>query len=103
MIKKDENLSKAKAYLESHFKGQSITLGEQDHLLTDRPEAFFYTFQVENRYFLAVVRAMVEEETVFPVLEGESIAEKMTQNAGAWVVIEKAATGKGNRVTIHPH
>lgn len=100
MSKKDENLKMVQAYFESEFPDQKVISGEREGFAADRPNLLFYTFQVGDRYFLAVVRAVIEEETVFPVLEGEKIAEKMKNNPDAYVVMEKGPTGKGNTLRI---
>ncbi len=102
MPKEEQNLKTVLAYLEDHFAAQKIVLGKQEALVEDRPDERFYTFQAGKQYFLAIVRAMILEETVFPVLEGERIAEKMKHNAGAWVVLDKGAFGKGNEIKYVP-
>jgi hypothetical protein len=43
---------------------------------------------------------MVEEETVFPVLEGKKIADEMRRHPNAYVVMEKATAGKGTEIKI---
>ncbi len=100
MSKKDENLKMINKYLEEQFPGQEIVPSDIKGLMEDRPDQFFYSFQVGGKYLLAVVRATVEEETVFPILEGKQIGEKMRSHPNSYVVLEKGDTGKGPEVKI---
>jgi hypothetical protein len=100
MSKKDENLQMTERYLEEAFPGQGINAKEIKGLKKDRPGQLFYTFQVGDQYYLALVRAFVEEETVFPVLEGKDVAEQMRNHPHAYVVMDKGPTGKGTEVSI---
>jgi nucleoside diphosphate kinase len=100
MSKKHQNLRMIEEYLKDEFSGQEIRPKEVKGLVEERAEQLFYTFEVGDQYFLALVRALVEEETVFPVLEGKEIAEKMRSNPNAYVVVDKGPTGKGTEVKI---
>jgi len=100
MSKKDQNLKMIKEYLEDEFPGLEIVSMDIKGLMPDRPDQFFYGFKVGEEYFLAVIRAMVEEETVYPVLEGKNIAEQMRSHPLAYVVMEKGSFGKGVEVNI---
>jgi hypothetical protein len=85
-------------YLGEAFPGLDITSKEVKGTMEDRPLQLFYTFQVGDDYFLALVRAVVEEETALPVLEGKKVAEEMKANPNAYVVVDKGPTGKGTEV-----
>jgi hypothetical protein len=100
MSKKDQNLRMIEEYLKDEFPGQEIRPKEVKGLVEERAEQLFYTFDVGGEYFLALVRALVEEETVFPVLEGKEIAEKMRSHPNGYVVVDKGSTGKGTVVKI---
>ncbi|MDZ7700496.1 MAG: hypothetical protein U5R49_27405 [Deltaproteobacteria bacterium] len=100
MSKKEGNLKEIKEYLSDEFPVMELIQRERKGLLEDRPDQFFYCFEVGGKYFLAVIRAMVEEETVFPVLEGKGIAEEMRSHPNAYVIMEKAPAGKGTEVKI---
>lgn len=47
---------------------------------------------------LAHVRAIVEEETVYPVLEGKDIAGELERHPDTYVVMDKGPAGKGTEV-----
>jgi hypothetical protein len=102
MSKKDQNLKMIREYLEEAFPGVEITSKEIEGTMEDRPPQLFYIFQVGDDYFLALVRAVVEEETAFPVLEGKKIAEAMKTNPNTYVVLDKGPTGKGTEVKTRP-
>jgi hypothetical protein len=98
MSKKDQNLKMIEEYLGNAFPGLEITLKEMKGFMEERPPQLFYTFQAGDKYFLALVRAVVEEETVFPVLDGKKAAEEMKNHPHAYVVVDKGPTGKGTEV-----
>ncbi len=100
MSKRDLNIKEIKEYLTAGFPGSDIVSVDIKGLMPDRPDQFFYGFQVEGKYFLAIVRAMVEEETAYPVLEGKNIAQQMKSHPHSCVVMEKGRFGKGTEVHI---
>jgi len=100
MSKKDNNLKEIQRYLKNEFPGIEVIQRDRKGLIDNRSDQFFYCFEVGGQYFLAMIRAMVEEETVFPVLEGKEIADEMRRHPNAYVIMEKAATGKGTEVKI---
>lgn len=100
MSKKEINLKEIQEYLSKAFPGLELIQRERRGLMDDRPDQFFYCFEVGGQYFLAIIRAMVEEESVYPVLDGKGIAEEMRTHPNAYVVMEKGPTGKGTEVKI---
>ena len=100
MSKKDQNLKMIEEYLENAFPGLPIASKEIKVSIEDRAPQLFYIFQVGDNYFLALVRPVVEEETVYPVLEGKEVAEKMRNHPNAYTVVDKGSTGKGTEVKI---
>ena len=100
MSKKDLNLKEIKEYLTAEFPGSEIVPVDIEGLMPDRPDQVFYGFHVEGKYFLAISRAMVEEETVYPVLEGKNIAQQMKAHPHSHVMMDKGDFGKGTEVYI---
>lgn len=100
MSKKEINLKEIKEYLTAEFPDAEIVSTDIKGLHPDRPDQFFYEFQVEGTYFLAIIRAMVEEETVYPVLKGKNIAQQMKAHPHSHVVMDKGDFGKGTDVYI---
>ncbi|MDZ7700493.1 MAG: hypothetical protein U5R49_27390 [Deltaproteobacteria bacterium] len=100
MSKKDINMRETKEYLSSEFPGMEIVPVETKGLMEDRPDQFFYGFQVGGKYFLAVIRATMEEEEVYPVLDGKNIADQMRKHPETYVVLVKGRTGTGTEVKI---
>jgi len=98
MSKKELNLKEIKEYLTAEFPAMEIVSADVKGLKPDRPDQFFYGFQVEGKYFLAIIRAMVEEETVYPVLDGKNIAQQMKSHPHSRVVMDKGDFGKGTEV-----
>jgi len=66
MSKKKINSKEIKEYLTAEFPATEIVSVDIKGLRPDRPDQVFYSFQMEGKYFLAIIRAMVEEETVYP-------------------------------------
>ena len=62
MSKKDRNLMAIEEYLGDAFPGLEISSKEIQGTMEERPPQLFYVFQVGDHYFLALVRAVVEEE-----------------------------------------
>ena len=98
MSKKDRNVKEIKEYLSGAFPGLEIRSKAMKGTMEDRPPQLFYVFQVGEDYLLALVRAVVEEETPFPVLEGKNVAEELKKHPNVYVVVDKGPTGEGTEV-----
>jgi hypothetical protein len=98
MSKKDRNMKEIKEYLSGAFPGLQISSKAMKGTMEDRPPQLFYTFQVGDDYLLALVRAVVEEETPFPVLEGKNVAEELRKHPNVYVVVDKGPAGEGTEV-----
>ncbi|MGM0428643.1 MAG: hypothetical protein ACQEQ7_15575, partial [Thermodesulfobacteriota bacterium] len=94
----DINMRETKEYLSSEFPGMEIVPVEIKGLMEDRPDQFFYGFQIGGKYFLAVIRATMEEEEVYPILDGKDIANQMRKHPETYVLLVKGRTGTGTDV-----
>ena len=100
MSKKDINMRETKEYLNNEFPEMEIVPVEIKGLMEDRPDQFFYGFQVGGKYFLAVIRATMEEEEVYPILDGKDIADQMRKHPETYVVLVKGRAGTGTDVLL---